>query len=52
MHGGPTAEADIAARDDWRRARAISDCTWHRGEVMAASNALIALRSLTGGDRP
>jgi hypothetical protein len=52
MHGGPTAEADIAARDDWRRARAISDCSWHRGEVLAASNALIALRSLGGGDRP
>lgn len=49
---GPTAEADIAAKTDYRRARAISDCAWHRGEVMAASNALIALialRSLAGG---
>lgn len=51
LHGGPSAEADIAARDDWRRAKAISDANWYRGEVMAASNALLALRSLAGGDR-
>lgn len=49
---GPTAEADIAAKSDYRRARAISDCTWWRGEVMVASNALTALRSLAGGGRP
>lgn len=49
---GPTAEADVAAKTDYRRARAISDCAWWRGEVMVASNALTALRSLTGGNRP
>ena len=46
---GPTAKADIAARDDYVRARAESECRWWRGEVMAASNALLALRSLDGG---
>src|SRR5437868_1657118 len=34
-HGGPTAEADIAGKTDYLRAKAISDCAWWRGEVMA-----------------
>lgn len=46
---GPTAEADIAGRSDYRKTKAAGDVAWWRGEVMAASNALIALRSLTGG---
>lgn len=46
---GDTAEADIAGKSDYRRARAVSDCNWYRGEVMVASNALIALQGLTGG---
>lgn len=52
MHDGPSAESDIAGRDDYRRNKAKADCAWYRGEVMAASNALIALRGLAGGDLP
>ncbi len=48
-HGGDNTEAEIAGRSDWRRIKAIADCTWYWREVMAASNALIALR---GGGRP
>jgi len=49
---GPTAEADVAGRDDYRKNKAAGDVAWWRGEVMAASNALIALHGLAGGDRP
>lgn len=47
-HGGATTEAEFAARDDYLRRKAIADCEWFRGEILAASAALQALRATYG----